>query len=49
MSKQVIAVDLDNVLGDENAAIMEFVNSRYGTKHTAEDYRKYFDEQRSRQ
>lgn len=38
MSKPIIAVDLDDVLGDENMAIMRFINQRYKLMLTAEDY-----------
>lgn len=36
--KPIIAVDLDDVLGDENHAMMHFINRRYGRAHTPEDY-----------
>lgn len=36
--KPVIAVDLDDVLGDENGAMRQFINQQYGFDHTIEDY-----------
>lgn len=36
--KQTIAVDVDDVLGDENTAMMQFINRRFGTAHTIDDY-----------
>jgi FMN phosphatase YigB (HAD superfamily) len=36
--KQIIAVDLDDVLGNENHAMMRFINQRHGFKHTPDDY-----------
>lgn len=36
--KQVIAVDADDVLGNENHAIMHFINEQYGRNHTPDDY-----------
>lgn len=38
MHKTVIAVDVDDVLADENTAIREFMNRQYGYRHTAKDY-----------
>ncbi|HXR50319.1 MAG TPA: HAD hydrolase-like protein [Verrucomicrobiae bacterium] len=38
MSRETIAVDLDDVLGDENGAIMHFSNKQLGLNHTLEDY-----------
>jgi 5'(3')-deoxyribonucleotidase len=38
MSKPIIAVDLDDVLGNENHAMMHFMNQHYGYTHTPEDY-----------
>lgn len=38
MSKAIIAIDIDDVLGNENGAVREFMNKTYGFSHTAEDY-----------
>lgn len=38
MARKVIAVDLDDVLGDENGAMIRFINTTYGANHTEEDY-----------
>jgi 5'(3')-deoxyribonucleotidase len=38
MSKEIIAVDIDDVAADENGGIREFANRVYGFKHTPEDY-----------
>lgn len=38
MRKTIIAVDLDDVLGDENTSIRYFINERHGFSHTPEDY-----------
>ena len=35
---KTIAVDLDDVIGNENDAIRLFINEHYGFDHTAEDY-----------
>jgi 5'(3')-deoxyribonucleotidase len=37
-SKPIIAIDIDDVIGAENEAVRNFINSHYGEKHTAEDY-----------
>ncbi len=48
--KPIIAVDVDDVLASVNEAMMHFVNSNFGTKHTWEDYtvvgpyRRYWEE-----
>lgn len=39
MKKKIIAVDIDDVLGNENEAIRQFMNAEYGFNHTPEDYR----------
>ncbi len=36
--KEMIAIDIDDVMANENHAIMRFVNERYGLKHTPEEY-----------
>jgi uncharacterized HAD superfamily protein len=36
--KQIIAVDIDDVLADELPAMREFINKTYGLQLTAEDY-----------
>jgi len=38
MSRQLIAVDIDDVLVDHYEAVLEFHNSRYGTNHKLADY-----------
>jgi uncharacterized HAD superfamily protein len=38
MKKPIIAVDIDDVLFDENMAVLRFVNEQYGLSLTAEDY-----------
>jgi len=38
MSKPIIAVDVDDVLGDQITAIRLFANKQYGHNHTAEDF-----------
>lgn len=38
MTKQIIAIDLDDVLGAENEAVRLFANERYGLNHAPEDY-----------
>lgn len=38
MKKPTIAVDLDDVLGNENHAMMHFINKRHDLKQTTEDY-----------
>jgi 5'(3')-deoxyribonucleotidase len=38
MSKEIIAVDIDDVAADENGGIREFANREYGFNHTHEDY-----------
>lgn len=38
MSRETIAVDIDDVAADENGGIREFVNREYGFNHTHEDY-----------
>ena len=39
-TKRIIAVDLDDVLGDENGAVREFHNAVFGTTYTIDDYYK---------
>lgn len=36
--KQAIAVDIDDVLANENDGMRRFINRRYGTGHSARDY-----------
>jgi uncharacterized HAD superfamily protein len=36
--RQTIAVDLDDVLGNEKEAVRLFINERFGFNHTPEDY-----------
>lgn len=36
--RQIIAVDVDDVLADENNAVIEFMNDKYGLGLSAEDY-----------
>jgi uncharacterized HAD superfamily protein len=38
MSKQIIGVDIDDVLGAQNEGMRLFVNEHYGLSHTAEEY-----------
>lgn len=38
MKKQIIAVDIDDVLGSTNDAIRVFINDYFGLNHTPEDY-----------
>ncbi len=38
MAMPIIAVDIDDVLANEHLAIREFINKKYGTTHSAEDY-----------
>lgn len=38
MSREIIAVDIDDVAADENGGIREFANLEYGFNHTHEDY-----------
>lgn len=38
MSKETIAVDIDDVLSAENEAMRQFINERYGLNLTAKDY-----------
>ncbi len=38
MKKQIVAVDLDEVLGGFVPALNKFVNRKYGTKYALEDY-----------
>jgi 5'(3')-deoxyribonucleotidase len=38
MSKETVAVDIDDVAADENGGIREFANREYGFTHTYEDY-----------
>lgn len=38
MEKPIIAVDIDDVLSDENLAVLEFINEKYGLSLTAQDY-----------
>ncbi len=35
---KTIAVDIDDVLADENRAMWQFINETYGMTHTLEDY-----------
>ncbi len=39
MKKQIIAVDLDDVLAAQNEAMREFANKHYGLTHTPQDYK----------
>lgn len=39
MAKQIIAVDIDDVLAQTNEAVRVHVNRHFGTQHTPEDYR----------
>lgn len=36
--KQTIAIDIDDVMANENHAMMRFINKRYGLSHTEKDY-----------
>jgi len=36
--RKIIAIDVDDVLGSQNEAMMRFANKKYGLKHTIEDY-----------
>lgn len=38
MPKQLIAIDLDDVIVNHYETVVEFHNSRYGTNHTLKDY-----------
>src|SRR5690349_6585264 len=38
MQKQIIAIDIDDVLGSQNEAMRLFINAQYGLNHTPEDY-----------
>lgn len=38
MSKPIIAVDFDDVIGHENYSIRMFMNRKYGFEHTNDDY-----------
>ncbi len=38
MKKQIVAIDIDDVLSDESEAVRAFINKTYGTNHTAKDY-----------
>lgn len=39
-NKPIIAVDIDDVISDQNGSMRLFANRRFGHNHTADDYKK---------